>query len=107
MRPQTEYAPKAATLVLGIDSEMLSYPRWNYRYFPTLLRCEKTHFWGYLMTPQGRIMTLGSPDPVASYTMNYQDSSWGDGGHLISHVQPRSDACPAIARAPPSEPRFS
>jgi hypothetical protein len=81
---QTEYAPKAATLVLGIDSEMLSYPRWNYRYFPTLLRCEKTHFWGYLMTTQGRIMALGSPDPVASYTLNYQDSSWGDGGHLIS-----------------------
>ena len=74
---QTEYAPKAATLVLGVDSEMLSYPRWNYRYFPTLLRCEKTHFWGYLMTPQGRIMTLGSPDPVASYTLNYAKSRAG------------------------------
>ena len=36
------------------------------------------------MTPWGRIMTLGSPDPVASYTLNYQDSIWGDGGHLIS-----------------------
>lgn len=79
----TDYAPKAASLVLGIDSEMLSYPKWNYCYFPTLLRCEKTHFWGYLMTPYGRIMTVGSPDPVASYTMNYELSSWGDGGHLI------------------------
>ena len=79
----TGYAPKAASLVLGIDSEMLSYPRWNYSYFPTLLRCEKTHFWGYLMTPYGRIMTVGSPDPVASYSMNYELSSWGDGGHLI------------------------
>jgi hypothetical protein len=81
---RTDYAPKAARLVLGINSEMLSYPTWNYRYFPTLLRCEKTHFWGYFMTPHGRIMTLGSPDPVASYTMNYQLSSWGDGGHLIT-----------------------
>ncbi len=80
---RTGYAPKAASLVLGIDSEMLSYPRWNYSYFPTLLRCEKTHFWGYLMTPYGRIMTVGSPDPVASYSMNYELSSWGDGGHLI------------------------
>ena len=35
------------------------------------------------MTPHGRIMTVGSPEPVASYTMNYELSSWGDGGHLI------------------------
>jgi hypothetical protein len=79
----TDYAPSAARLLLGINSEMLSYPTWNDRYFPTLLRCEKTHFWGYLMTPQGRIMTVGSPDPVASYSMDYELSSWGDGGHLI------------------------
>jgi hypothetical protein len=79
----TDYAPSAARLVLGINSEMLSYPTWNDRYFPTLLRCEKTHFWGYFMTPQGRIMTVSSPDPVASYSMDYELSSWGDGGHLI------------------------
>jgi hypothetical protein len=79
----TDYAPGAARLVLGINSEMLSYPTWNNRYFPTLLRCEKTHFWGYFMTPQGRIMTVSSPDPVASYSMDYELSSWGDGGHLI------------------------
>ncbi len=80
----SDYAPKAARLVLGINCEMLSYPTWNYRYFPTLLRCEKTHFWGYFMTPYGRILTVGSPDPVASYIMNYEKSSWGDGGHLIN-----------------------
>ena len=51
-----DYSPNpAARLVLGINSEMLSYPSWDYRYFPTLLRCEKTHFWGYFMTPKGRI----------------------------------------------------
>jgi hypothetical protein len=79
----TDYAPKAARLVLGINSEMVSYPSWDYRYFPTLLRCEKTHFWGYFMTPKGRIMTIGSPDPVASYNMNYEESVWvsGDGGN--------------------------
>jgi hypothetical protein len=80
----SDYAPKAARLVLGIHCEMLAYPTWNYRYFPTLLRCEKSHFWGYFMTPYGRIMTVGSPDPVASYIMNYEKSSWGDGGHLIN-----------------------
>jgi hypothetical protein len=81
----TAYAPKAARLVLGIDSEMKSFPSWNDRHFPTLLRCEKTHFWGYLMTPKGRIMTIGSPDPVASYNMNYDESIWsgGNGGHMI------------------------
>jgi len=44
----SDYAPKAVPLVLGINCEMLSYPAWNDRYFPTLLRCEKTHFWGYI-----------------------------------------------------------
>ncbi len=78
-----DYTPKTAQLLLGISCEMLTYPAWNYRYFPTLLRCEKTHFWGYFMTPRGRIMTIGSPDPVASYSMSYERSSWGDGGHLI------------------------
>jgi hypothetical protein len=80
----SDYTPKAARLVLGINCEMLSYPKWNYRYFPTLLRCEKTHFWGYFMTPYGRILTVSSPDPIASYIMNYEKSSWGDGGHLIN-----------------------
>jgi hypothetical protein len=79
----SSFAPKAASLTLGIHSEMLSYPTWNERYFPTLLRCEKTHFWGYFMTPRGRILTIASPDPVASYSMVYEKSSWGDGGHLI------------------------
>jgi hypothetical protein len=79
------YAPKAARLVIGIDCEMRSFPSWNDRYFPTLLRCEKSHFWGYLMSPKGRIMTIGSPDPVASYNINYDETLWGsgDGGHLI------------------------
>ncbi len=80
-----DFAPKAARLVMGIDSEMKSFPSWNDRYFPTLLRCEKTHFWGYLMTPKGRIITIGSPNPVASYDLNYDESIWGagDGGHMI------------------------
>jgi len=57
---------------LGIDCSMERFPDWNDRYFPTLLRCEKTHFWGYLMTPRGRILTVGSPDPVASWHLEYK-----------------------------------
>lgn len=61
-----------AGLRLGVDTYMEKYPDWNDRYFPTLLRCERTHFWGYLMTPRGRILTVGSPDPVASWHMDYR-----------------------------------
>ena len=35
--------------VTGIDSYMTHYPQWNDLFFPTLLRCEKTHLWGYYM----------------------------------------------------------
>ena len=92
-RRSAQFAPRAARLVLGIDSEMRSYPSWNYRYFPTLLRCEKTHFWGYFMTPLGRILSIGSSDPIASYTINYNNSVWspGDGGTVAPCVV-REDA---------------
>ena len=89
----TEYAPRAARLILGINCEMRTYPSWDFRYFPTLLRCEKTHFWGYLMTPMGRILTVGSPDPVASYNINYDNSVWnpGDGGEQSRPCVPLKD----------------
>ena len=51
---------------------MVKYPEWNQIYFPTLLRCEQTHFWGYVMSPAGRILALASPDPIASYTLDYK-----------------------------------
>ncbi len=99
----SDYSPKAAQLVLGINCEMLSYPKWNDRYFPTLLRCEKTHFWGYFMTPHGRIMTVGSPDPVASYTMNYETIELGRRGPPDIYMQPGPDACLASAATPSAE----
>lgn len=82
------YQPKEARLVLGIDSSMVKYPEWNDHYFPTLLRCEKTHFWGYFMTPLGKILTIGCKEPVASYHINYDRTvrGQGDGQHLIHSV---------------------
>ena len=82
------YQPKEARFILGIDCAMLKYPDWNEHYFPTLLRCENTHFWGYFMTPRGRILTVGCKDPVASYHINYDSSvrGQGDGQHLIHSV---------------------
>ena len=54
------FAPKQARLVLGVDTEMLGCPQWNEVLFPTLLRCEPTHFWGYFMGPAGRILGVAS-----------------------------------------------
>ncbi len=64
-------SPLQARLIIGINSEMKTYPEWDNRFFPTLLRCEKTHFWGYFMSPKKRIFAVGVSDPVASYTINY------------------------------------
>lgn len=77
------------SLRLGIDTEMARYPHWHDVFFPTLMRCEKTHFWGYLMTPLGRILTVSSPNAIASYHLHYNNSkhkiSFGN-GHRIRTV---------------------
>ncbi|MFA4944575.1 MAG: hypothetical protein WC789_07730 [Lentisphaeria bacterium] len=61
-----------AALRLGVDAYMEKFPEWNEKLFPTLLRCEKTHFWGYFMSPAGRILGVSSPDPVASWHLDYK-----------------------------------
>ena len=71
------YAPESAGLKLGIDCNMESYPQWDSSYFPTLLRCEKTHFWGYMMSPAGGIITLCSPDAIASWDIDFTHSVYG------------------------------
>lgn len=76
------FAPLQASLVFGVDSEMHSYPQWNDRYFPTLLRCERDFAWGYFMSPLGGIMAVGVEDPVASYSLDYiyrdiKEWKWG------------------------------
>ena len=75
------------SLQLGLNTEMTSFPEWRTTYFPTLLRCEQTHFWGYLMNPNGNIVTLASPDPVASYRLAYNNYKFRPyefgSGHLI------------------------
>lgn len=95
------YQPKAARLVLGLNTSMLKYPDWNEHYFPTLLRCEKTHLWGYFMTPRGKILAIGSKDPVASYHFHYDKTvqGQGDGQHLIHSVSLD------FLHAPPLPPR--
>lgn len=71
------FQPEKAGLQLGIDTYMDKYPEWYGKYFPTLMRNERSHFYGYLQTPSGHMLGLVSPDPVASwsveYNLGYQD----------------------------------
>ncbi|WP_291120080.1 hypothetical protein [Empedobacter sp. UBA7248] len=79
-------SPENLSLRLGMSTEMLKYPNWRDEYFPTLMRSEKTHFWGYFMSPNGRIITLSSPNPIASYKLHYNNSKLFGHGHLIRTV---------------------
>ena len=80
------FAPEKCGLKVGVDTYMDTYPNWNNKYFPTMLRCEKTHFWGYLMSPMGKILTVCSPDAIASWSLDYNylyDNGARYGGHRI------------------------
>ena len=83
----TAFAPQTLGLKTGISNYMISYPQWNDVYFPTMLRCEKTHFTGYLQTPDGQLLGVVSPDAIASYSLEY-NFGYGDStafffGHRI------------------------
>lgn len=85
--------PEKAGLRLGVDTYMDRWPEWFGKYFPTLLRAEKSHFWGYFQTPgAGRpLLGIASSQPVASwstdFSLGYQDPSphwfWG---HRIESI---------------------
>ena len=63
--------PEAAGISLGIDTYMDKYPEWLDKYFPTLLYCERTHFYGYFQSPSGKVIAIASPDPVACWHLDY------------------------------------
>lgn len=65
------FQPIKAGLKLGIDTYMDKYPDWFGKYFPTLMMNEKTHFYGYLQTPSGHTLGIVSPQPIASWSVNY------------------------------------
>lgn len=71
-RKSTEIEFPSLSLKLGVNMEMDSFPHWNDVFFPTLLRCEATHFWGYLMNPKGEILVISSPDAAASWHYDYK-----------------------------------
>ncbi len=69
------WMPERARLLVGIDTCMVKFPDWDAIYFPALQRAERTHFWSYYMTPQGKIVTLSSPDPIASWANIYEQKA--------------------------------
>ena len=100
------FQPEKAGLRLGIDTYMDKYPDWFGKYFPTLMRCEKTHFFGYLQTPAGHTLGIVSPQPVASwsveYNLGYQDPAphWFMGHRIESLNLDLMNALPLPERHP-------
>lgn len=78
------FNPQKLEFYLGIDTYMDKYPEWNNLYFPTFFRCEKNNFWGYLMSPKGRILLMTSSDPIASYNYKYLQEMYGHYIYTVS-----------------------
>ncbi len=76
------FAPERLGIYLGVDCFMDNFPAWNDKLFPTMLRFEKTHFYGYFMSPLGRILGVASDMPFASYALDY-----GSNLHRIDSVK--------------------
>lgn len=76
------FIPRRLGFKLGISHYMEKYPQWNDVFFPTLSRCEKSHYWGYMMNPVGGILILSSKEPVKSWNIVYNTIE-GYGGHRI------------------------
>lgn len=67
----TPFQPTKAGLKLGVDTYMDQYPEWNGKHFPTHMRNEQSHFFGYMETPGRHVLGIVSPDPVASWSVDY------------------------------------
>lgn len=102
----TPFQPIKAGLKLGIDTYMDKYPDWFGKYFPTLMMNEKTHFYGYLQTPSEHTLGIVSPQPVASwsvdYNLGYQDPAphWFMGHRIESLNLDLMNALPLPAHCP-------
>lgn len=100
------FQPVKAGLKLGIDTYMDKYPDWFGKYFPTLMMNEKAHFYGYLQTPSGHTLGIVSPQPIASWSVNYnlgyQDPAphWFMGHRIESLNLDLMNALPLPAHCP-------
>lgn len=108
-RSHTPFQPVKAGLKLGIDTYMEKYPEWNHKFFPTLMRNERTHFYGYMQTPGGNVLGIVSPDAVASwsvdYNLGYQDPApfWFMGHRIESLNLDLMNALPLPSHNPQNQ----
>ncbi len=60
-----------ASLRIGINTIMANPKEYFSVFFPTMLRSEKTHLWGYFQSPRGHVLAIASDTPVASWHLDY------------------------------------
>lgn len=105
-RSHVPFQPQKAGLKMGIDTYMDKYPDWFGKYFPTLMRNEKTHFYGYLQNPNEHTLGIVCEQPVASwsvdYNLGYQDPAphWFMGHRIESLNLDLLNRLPLPARHP-------
>ena len=79
----SDFTPQSIGFRIGIDSYMVAYPQWNDKFFPSYLRCEKTHFTGYFMSPLGKMAIVTCENPVAAWELEY--NKWGTEDEMNCH----------------------
>ena len=72
----------------GFDSYMAQYPAWDRQFFPTFLRCEKTHFWGYFSRTDGKKLAVACDGKLVSWRnyynrVYYDPENPDDPGHRV------------------------
>jgi len=72
-RGESDFRPMTAGIRLGFDSYQVEYPTWKKKLIPDVIRCERSHHWGFAMSPDGAILGWACDTPVASYSMNFED----------------------------------
>lgn len=80
---ETPFTPDRVFVRLGLDFYMESYPQWDNVYFPTLLRCEKNYFWGYVQKTNGDILAISCDRPIKSWKLDYNRVNDEHIGHRI------------------------
>ena len=105
------FCPDSLGITLGVDTYMDRWPDWDDKLFPTLLRCEKTHFYGYFASPGGRVLAVCSPQPVCAWQLHY-NGGFADSLHRVEGVTlllmsagPLPERHPVIDRLEPGEKR--
>lgn len=82
LAPNRDFSAERISLNLGVDCYMEKYPDWDFKMFPTALRCEKNGFWGCFCSPAGVMLGMCSPDNIVSWC-NHYNLQHGDVGHRV------------------------